>query len=146
VRVLVCDDDAGTRLIVKHLLMRKLGCEHVVACADGAEGLNALAKGHFDLAIVDVNMPQLNGIDFVEAVCDAPRLKNVRIVMLTSDRREEVVRRLVALGISDYIAKPLVPEITLAKLDRILKSIVPGSGLASEPVPAPAPLEAVTTE
>lgn len=129
-RILVCDDDAGTRLVVKHLLMRKLSCTEVVECADGADGLTVVAKEHFDLAIVDVNMPQLNGIEFVQAVSDAPRLRDLRIVMLTADRREEVVRQLVALGVSDYIAKPLVPDVAVAKLDRILKSIVPGSGLA----------------
>jgi CheY-like chemotaxis protein len=132
VRILVCDDDAGTRLVVKHLLMRKLACTEVVECADGADGLSEVAKGHFDLAIVDVNMPQLTGIEFVEAVRDAPPLKDLRIVMLTADRREEVVRKLVALGVSDYIAKPLVPDVAVAKLDRILKSIVPGGSVLEE--------------
>ena len=123
-RVLVCDDDAGTRLIIKNLLSRKLGCE-VVESADGAEGLTTLAAGQFDLAIVDINMPNLDGIQFVEAVFRAPRLKHLPIVMLTADRREEVVRRLVALGVSDYVAKPLVPAIAIAKLDRILNAIDP---------------------
>jgi len=111
-------------LVVKHLLVRELGCE-VVECADGGDGLSALAEAHFDMAIVDVNMPQLNGVDFVEAVCKAPRLKHLRIVMLTADRREVIVRRLLALGVSDYIAKPLIPAVALPKLDRILKSIMP---------------------
>jgi two-component system chemotaxis response regulator CheY len=125
-RVLVCDDDAGTRLIVKHLLVRKLGCE-VVECANGAEGLTVIATEHIDLAIVDVNMPQMNGIDFVEAVRDSPTLKNVCIVMLTSDRREEVVRQLLAMGVAGYIVKPLVPDVVLAKLEKILESIVPAA-------------------
>jgi two-component system chemotaxis response regulator CheY len=136
-RVLVCDDDAGTRLVVKHLLMRKLGCD-VVECANGAEGLSAIAKEHFDLAIVDVNMPQMNGIDFVEAVRDTPTLKDVRIVMLTSDRREEVVRQLLAMGVAGYIIKPLVPDVVLVKLEKILQSIVPQVEVAAEATPAPA--------
>jgi two-component system, chemotaxis family, chemotaxis protein CheY len=133
-RVLVCDDDAGTRLIVKHLLVRKLGCE-VVECVNGVEGLSAMAKEHVDLAIVDVNMPELNGIDFVEAVRDSPTLKDVCIVMLTSDRREEVVRQLLAMGVAGYIVKPLVPDVVLAKLEPILKSIMPASPANAGPLP-----------
>jgi two-component system, chemotaxis family, chemotaxis protein CheY len=132
-RVLVCDDDAGTRLIVKHLLVRKLGCE-VVECVNGVEGLSAMAKQQFDLAIVDVNMPELNGIDFVEAVRDSPTLKDVCIVMLTSDRREEVVRQLLAMGVAGYIVKPLVPDVVVAKLEPILKSIVPASSILAGPL------------
>ena len=121
-------------MIVKHLLVRKLGCE-VVECVNGVEGLSAMAKEHVDLAIVDVNMPELNGIDFVEAVRDSPTLKDVCIVMLTSDRREEVVRQLLAMGVAGYIVKPLVPDVVLAKLEPILKSIVPAGSVLAGPLP-----------
>jgi len=121
-RVLLCDDEAGTRLIVKHLLVRKLGCE-VVECTDGTEALQALGRYRFDLAIIDINMPLLDGIAVVEAVRDSPTLKDLRVVMLSADTREEVVCRLVALGVSDFIAKPLVPDTALAKLDRVKQSI-----------------------
>ena len=121
-------------MIVKHLLVRKLGCE-VVECVNGVEGLSAMAKEHVDLAIVDVNMPELNGIDFVEAVRDSPTLKDVCIVMLTSDRREEVVRQLLAMGVAGYIVKPLVPDVVLAKLEPILRSIVPASPVNAGPLP-----------
>lgn len=121
-RVLVCDDDAGTRAIVKHLLVRKLGC-YVVECADGVGGLHAIVHDHFDFAVIDVNMPEMNGIEVVEAVRGNRAIQDLRIVMLTADCREDVVRRLLALGVSDYILKPLVADTALAKLERVKKTI-----------------------
>jgi CheY-like chemotaxis protein len=124
VHVLICDDDAGTRLLVKSVLVKRLGWT-VEECADGAQALQALGRGGFDLAVLDINMPQLDGVSVVEAIRDSAELKQLPVVVLTSDQREEVVRRLIALGISDYIVKPLVLDVALAKFTRIGKSIRP---------------------
>ena len=121
-QVLICDDDAGTRLLVKHLLVKKLGWS-VSECADGTEALQTLGRGGFDLAVLDINMPQLDGVSVVEAIRSSPQLRELPVVMLTSDQRAEVVHRLIQLGISDYIVKPLVLDVAMAKFERVQKSI-----------------------
>ncbi len=118
---LICDDDAGTRLLVRHLVVQRLGWT-VVECADGAAALQALGREQFDLAIIDINMPQLDGISILEAIRNMPALRDLPVVMLTSDQRAEVVHRLLGLGISDYILKPLNVTSALAKLERLQKS------------------------
>ena len=119
---LICDDDPGTRLLVRHLVVQKLGWT-VAECADGTDALLMLARSTFDLAILDIEMPQLDGISVVEAIRSSPKLRDLPIVMLTSEHREEIVRRLLGLRISDYIVKPPNVQSTIAKLERIQKSL-----------------------
>jgi two-component system chemotaxis response regulator CheY len=121
VHALICDDDAGTRLLVRHLVMQKLGWT-VAECADGAAALQMLGRIQFDVAILDINMPQLDGINVLQAIRRSPRLRHLPVVIMTSDHREEVVRRLLALGIADFIVKPPDVQTTIAKLEKIKKS------------------------
>src|ERR1700755_829097 len=103
---LICDDDRGTRMVVKNLVVQKLGWT-AAECTDGAYALQMLIQEHFDVAILDINMPLLDGVSVVRSVRSVPKLQELPIVMLTSDSREAVVRELLTLGISDYIVKPL---------------------------------------
>ena len=127
--VLVADDDKGVRLAVRHLLVNTLGW-NVIECSNGAEALLALAQNRFDLALIDINMPQLDGIGVVEAIRSSPTLRHTRIMMMTADAREEVVRRLLLLGVSDYIIKPLVPKTALEKLHRISRAIIASNAMS----------------
>jgi two-component system, chemotaxis family, chemotaxis protein CheY len=105
-------------MAVRRLVVQKLGWT-AAECSDGAFALQMLGREHFDVAILDINMPQLDGISVVKALRRSPKLKNLPIVILTSDSREEVVLRLHALGIVDYIVKPLNFETALLKLAMI---------------------------
>jgi len=117
---LICDDDAGTRLLVRHLVVQKLGWT-VAECADGADAIQLLGRNIFDVAILDIEMPGLNGISVVEAIRSSPKLRDLSIVMLTSEHREDIVRRLLGLRVAEYIIKPPNVESTIAKLERVQK-------------------------
>ena len=115
---LICDDDRGTRLVVRSLVVHKLGWT-TAECADGAFALQMLVREHFDVAILDLNMPQLDGVSVVKAIRRSPKLRDLPIVILTSDSREEVVRDLLSLGIAAYLVKPLNVKTALSKLGQI---------------------------
>jgi two-component system chemotaxis response regulator CheY len=103
------------------LVTQKLGWT-VAECSDGVDALQLLGRNKFDVAILDIEMPQLDGISVVEAIRSSPKLRDLAIVMLTSEHREEVVRRLLGLRVADYILKPPNVQLTISKLERIKKA------------------------
>lgn len=114
--VLVCDDDPSARFVIKRLLAQQLGCT-VAECSDGVEALSRLDRGDIDLVVLDIQMPQLDGVEVLEAIRALPALKGLPVIMVSSERREEVVLRLVRLGIDGYVLKPLRAEKVTAALD-----------------------------
>ena len=121
---LICDDDAGTRLLVRHLVVQKLGWT-VAECADGVDALQLLGRNRFDVAILDIEMPELDGVSVVEAIRSSPKLRDLSVVMLASEHREDVVRKLISLKVTDYIVKPPNVQTTISKLERLQKRLAP---------------------
>jgi CheY-like chemotaxis protein len=94
-RVLVCDDDPAARFVAKRWLTSALGCT-VTDCEDGVQALELLSSHPFDLALIDLDLPRLNGVEVVEAIRANELTRDLPIVILSQERREDVVRTLVA--------------------------------------------------
>jgi two-component system chemotaxis response regulator CheY len=125
--VLVCDDDKPTRFVIRRLLVQRLGCE-VTECGDGIEALDRLANGAaIDLVILDINMPTLDGVDVVEAIRRTPHLAHLPVIMLSHERREEIVVKLIHLGIVGYVAKPPAADSLLTLVERVRRMKTAGS-------------------
>jgi CheY-like chemotaxis protein len=125
--VLVCDDDKPTRFVIRRLLVQRLGCE-VTECGDGIEALDRLASGAaIDLVILDINMPTLDGVDVVEAIRRTPHLAHLPVIMLSHERREEIVVKLIHLGIVGYVAKPPAADSLLTLVERVRRMKTAGS-------------------
>jgi len=142
-RVMVCDDDAATRLVITRLLTQQHACT-VIACADGAQALRLLGQGTFDLLVLDVEMPVLGGLEVLEVLRDSKDHAHLPVVILSRERREDVVRHLARLGIAAYILKPVRTERALETLDRVLGSLS-ASGQPDFDAPTEV-LEPTTTE
>ena len=121
--VVVCDDDASTRYVIKRLLVQSKGCA-ITECADGVEGLRAVMKGQgeVDLLILDIEMPKLNGLEVLEAVRRSAEHQALPVVVLTAERREEVVSRLLQLGVLGYVLKPLRGERLMPLVERVKRT------------------------
>ena len=104
--VLVCEDDPAARFVIKRWLSSTLGC-NVTDCEDGVRALELLSERPFDLAVLDLDLPRLGGVEVVEAIRGSEDVSDLPIVILSNERRQEVVRALVEMGISDYLIKPL---------------------------------------
>lgn len=116
--VLICDDDATTRFVIKRLLTQNLGCT-TTECVDGADALRRLDEEEVDLVVLDVEMPLIDGVEVLEAIRASQRLKALPVLMLSKERSEDVVLRLVRLGVEGYILKPPRTEKVLAALERL---------------------------
>jgi two-component system, chemotaxis family, chemotaxis protein CheY len=115
VRALVIDDSKAMRCLLCRML-QGLGFE-VLEAGNGREGLERLAEnGTIDLALVDWNMPEMNGLDFIRRVRAEQSYDGVLLMMVTTEtEKENVVRALVA-GANEYVMKPFTQEVILEKL------------------------------
>lgn len=122
-RALICDDDATVRLIAKRVLEEHFGCT-VIECNDGMEALARLGEAppcHF--AILDVDMPGMGGYETLEEIRASEATCDLPVVILTAERDEATVLRLMRLGVSDYIIKPLRHSNFVAKVDALLRTL-----------------------
>ena len=120
-RVLVIDDSRAMRMILRTALV-ELGHE-VTEAANGQEGLQKLkAGGPFGLALVDWNMPVLNGLEFVQAVRGDPANADMKMMMVTTEMETEQVAKALEAGANEYVMKPFTNEIIKEKLEMVLES------------------------
>ena len=113
-RALVIDDSRTVRLVIAKLLA-ELGFE-VVEAANGRQGLAQLHQSPADVVLVDWNMPEMNGLEFIQAVRADRAYDSVRLVMVTTETEQQQVIRALQAGASEYIMKPFTREILVAKL------------------------------
>src|SRR5262249_21673608 len=114
---LLVDDDARLGALVGEYLGKH---EIDVTCTrDGAEGLRALARGRFDIVLLDVMMPGLDGFEVCRRIRALDRGADVPVLMLTA--RGDEVDRIVGLelGADDYLPKPFNPRELLARIRAI---------------------------
>jgi len=115
VRALIIDDSKAMRHILGKMLSG-LGFE-VAEASNGLEALEQLKlMGKPDLALVDWNMPEMNGYEFVRAVRAEQNYDGVLLMMVTTETEMENVVRALAAGANEYVMKPFTKEIILEKL------------------------------
>jgi two-component system chemotaxis response regulator CheY len=112
---LVIDDSKAVRIIIRNIV-RELGMD-VVEAANGREGLEQLRTNpDVELVLVDWNMPEMNGLDFIRQVRSQHSYDSVRIVMVTTETEGEQVCRALAAGANEYVMKPFSRDVLIAKL------------------------------
>jgi DNA-binding response OmpR family regulator len=118
-RILIADDDADTRVIVSSVIAILGHCP--VAVVDGTEALDECGRVLPDLAIVDYNMPGLNGLQVCEEIKRRPGGEFVPVLMLTA--RDTVQDKVAALdkGVDDYLTKPFNYQELQARVKALLR-------------------------
>jgi two-component system chemotaxis response regulator CheY len=115
-RALVIDDSRTVRIIIGTIL-RELGME-VLEAANGLEALEQMKLNpDVDLMLLDWNMPQMNGLDFLRAVRSQRGYDAVRILMVTSEAQSEQVTQALSAGANEYLMKPFSKDVLVAKLN-----------------------------
>jgi two-component system chemotaxis response regulator CheY len=118
--VLVVDDSRIMRNIVKNTFSQlKIPCQFLEA-ANGREALQQLQNQKADLVLLDWNMPELSGIDFLKAVRGMEVYKNLPIIMVTSESAKYNVIEALKTGATDYIIKPVNEKIFTEKISKIV--------------------------
>ena len=113
---IVIDDSRAMRMILRRIV-GQLGFE-VVDAEDGRAALDLLA-GMAEvpaLALVDWNMPNMNGLEFVAAAREDARLREITLVMVTTESEQSQIVRALAAGAHEYVIKPFTSEAMIDKL------------------------------
>jgi two-component system chemotaxis response regulator CheY len=117
--ILVVDDSRIMRNIVKNTFSQlKIPCQFLEA-SNGREALNILQVQEVSLILLDWNMPELSGIDFLKKVRAMEQHKKLPIIMVTSESAKYNVIEALKNGATDYIVKPVNEKIFIEKLSRI---------------------------
>lgn len=114
-KVLVVDDSRTIRMVVGGI-MRNLGFE-VFEAADGKEAMEQMeAITDIVLALVDWNMPVMNGFDFVQAVRSTTEYDSTKLMMVTTETEMDSVIQALEAGADEYVMKPFTQDAILEKL------------------------------
>lgn len=114
-RVLIIDDSRAMRSIISRI-MKDCGFETADA-ADGQQALDVARGSHFDFAMVDWNMPVMNGYDFIKAVRAQPKYARLTMMMVTTETEMSQVVRALAAGANEYVMKPFTADALVEKLE-----------------------------
>jgi two-component system chemotaxis response regulator CheY len=111
VSALIVDDSSVMRKIIERLLRQAgLELEHVYEAGNGVEALGVLKDNRVDLILCDINMPVMNGLEFIKALPGVENGKGVPVVMITTEGSESHVVQALSAGAKGYIRKPFTPE------------------------------------
>jgi two-component system chemotaxis response regulator CheY len=111
VRALIVDDSSVMRKIVERSL-RQAGLDPLVVreAGSGVEGLEVLRAEKVDLILSDINMPAMDGLEFVRQIRAQNLAPGVPVVMITTESSEEHVKQAILAGARGYIRKPFTAE------------------------------------
>jgi two-component system chemotaxis response regulator CheY len=121
-KFLIVDDFSTMRRIVRGLL-KEMGCNNAEEAEDGAVALAALKAQKFDFVVCDINMPNMNGFDFLKAVRADESLKHIPVLMVTAEARKEDIVLAAQTGASGYIVKPFTKATLEEKVQKIVQKI-----------------------
>lgn len=117
-KVMVVEDYEGMRMLI-HRCLTGMGIPNVRLKPDADEALAALRTERFDLIISDYQLGGVDGLQFLKSVRDDPSTRDVQFIMLTGSDDREVLREAMALGVDEYITKPVEPRNLRAAINRM---------------------------
>lgn len=122
--ILIVEDSATTRAFIR-ALVEEMGDFDTVEAGSGFEALKILPTQEFDLVITDINMPDINGLELINFMKNNPRYNNLPIIIVSTERSEEDIKRGMSLGVMAYITKPFKAH----ELQEVIKKAMVYEGL-----------------
>ncbi len=120
-RILIVEDSPTMRQLLVFAL-RRLKEVEIVEAQDGMDGLRKVSSDHFDLALIDINMPVMDGLKLISLMRGDVALKEIPIVVITTEGANEDRDRALKLGANEYLCKPIQANQVLAVVRGLLKA------------------------
>lgn len=118
IRVMIVDDQTSMRAMIRRTL-QDLGFKDVRDKPNAIEALAAVRADRVHLIISDYNMPDMDGLEFLQAVRADSVIGKTVFIMLTGSAEREVVQKAAALGVNNYVVKPFAPAALKEKIERV---------------------------
>jgi class 3 adenylate cyclase len=113
--LLVVDDNEDNRYTLS-LQLNVQGYHNIAIATNGHEALSVLHSKPFDLVLLDIMMPELNGYEVLERMRSSPELRNIPVIMISAIGELDSVVRCIELGAEDYLPKPFEPTLLRARV------------------------------
>ena len=120
-RILIVEDSPTMRQLLVFALKRLKDVE-IVEAQDGMDGLRKVSSDHFDLALVDINMPVMDGLKLISLIRGEDSLREMPIIVITTEGAKEDRERALALGANEYLTKPIQANKVLRVAQGLLKT------------------------
>lgn len=116
-RILLADDEQSIQALLSYPL-RKDGYE-VIQAADGREALQRFSEAAFDLLVLDVMMPRLDGLEVARRLRQDPSTQDLRLVLVSARAQAADLQRGEDMGVDAYITKPFEPDVLVSVVQRL---------------------------
>jgi two-component system, chemotaxis family, chemotaxis protein CheY len=117
-RILIVDDSPTIRKLIKYALRKK---DYLTEEAeDGLDAMEKLSSSEVDLVIVDLNMPNMDGISFVRNLRNSYYNLDLPVVMLTTTNDGDLKKEAYGAGVNMFLNKPIQPEVLIFKIESLL--------------------------
>jgi len=120
-RILIVEDSPTMRQLLVFAL-RRLKDVDIVEAHDGMDGLRKVSSDHFDLALIDINMPVMDGLKLISLIRGEDSLCSIPIVVITTEGANEDRERALSLGANEYLTKPIQANHVLTIVKGLMKS------------------------
>jgi len=119
--ILTVDDSPVMRIFLRKVIaLTGLPVGEYFEAGDGEAALVALRERWVDLVLTDINMPGMNGEEFVRRMKDDSLLRDIPVIVVSTDASRSRIQHMLALGAGGYVCKPFVPEILRDEVERVL--------------------------
>ncbi|MGH9581742.1 MAG: response regulator [Bryobacteraceae bacterium] len=120
-KVLIVDDSPAMRWFLRRVIgLSGLEEVSVLEAADGREAFDLLHRSAVDLILADINMPNMNGEEFLRRIGEDEKLRRVPVIVVSADASEARMRQMLALGARRCVSKPISPEAFRQELEDVL--------------------------
>ena len=129
-RILVVEDSASTRSFIRSALENagRLGPCEIVEASSGFDALRLLPRGSYDLVIIDINMPDINGLELVQFIRKSEQHRDTPVLLISTQSSARDRERGLSLGANAYLTKPFTQELLIEETKRQLGLSVAAPG------------------
>jgi two-component system chemotaxis response regulator CheY len=120
-KILAVDDSPTMRRIIINILKRA-GFSDVSEATDGKDALAKMKVDDFDLIITDWNMPEMDGLTFVNNIRAVEEFESIPVLMVTTRSVKEDIMAAMKAGVNSYIVKPFTPDTLMDKIMQVTKT------------------------
>ena len=120
-KILIVDDDSTTRKLLR-IYLKGNGFD-VATAENGLDAIEKLGGEAVNLVVTDLNMPYMDGIEFIRSMKANPETAHIPVLMITTETDEDERKRAVAAGADGYLSKPVTSETVATMIRRMLGDI-----------------------
>lgn len=119
---LIIEDDTTFRTYLRNITQKKFML-NITEAENGSQGLAAIEKAIPDIIFLDISMPVMDGIEFLQKIKLDENYSKIPVLVITAHNDRDSIQKIIKLGITDYILKPIDPATTFSRIQKVLDSL-----------------------